>query len=170
MISIFSRYPESIIVVNQEGDFGPELLCQRYGICLRKNQVVNVSNIYDWREIVCGFDAGIGTRIHGLMALVSCAKPVFMYKVDHRVSELADRMLIPGKTILELSENEDIMNVFGSIEFDADLFDQNRAWIANSYITALEALGISVSSYVHRIRETVRLQVQTSRRRRRTHG
>ena len=58
------------------------------------------------------------------------------------------------------------MKVFESVEFDADLFDQNRAWIANSYVTGLEALGISVSSHVQRIRETGLGSIfrQTSRR------
>lgn len=111
-------------------------------------------NVESWVRNLSTMDASIGSRIHGSMAALAAAIPLYIISPDFRVSEMAQAMAIPNTHMFDKNlqdESLDIATLFKNIQFNGDYFDRNRCRIANIYLEKLGSYGVQLAPHVLRI-------------------
>ena len=91
----------------------------------------------------------ISARIHGSLAATAASVPVVAVATDMRINELASRMQLPTVQATHLEPNIGLATFIQRyVRFDGHAFDDNRAAIAERYVSTLGALGLPASQRV----------------------
>lgn len=114
-----------------------------------KNHFVTFFNANHWMEYSRKFDLSIGTRLHGNMLAFQAGVPSVFLSHDSRTSELTDIMKLPSCNLSDLSLTSKA-EILEKIQFDGQLYDDNRKKIAIEYVDILEKSGLVVSQELKR--------------------
>lgn len=157
--TMLQRYPNSVIYLQDE---------RGLKVLEKAEKVLNVTkvpmkrirfhtDVQQWQDTICKYDAVLGSRIHGSMIAFQCNVPVFIIATDHRVKELADVMKLPHTTVYDPRVNKDTFDfatVLQDEKFNGSSFDKNRCQLAKIYVDKLSPFRIPVASHVRAIAES----------------
>lgn len=149
--AILQRYPNSYIYAQGRGDM---VYLERCGIPFERVRLF--ANVEAWRDSLRGMELSIGARIHGNMLALAAEVPVYIIAPDHRVLEMARRMLVPHTTYFGRDvpgEDVDLASFVGSVGLDGQQFDRNRCAIAKSYRSMFSRFGFDAAPHVRAISE-----------------
>jgi len=145
------RFPDFIIVL-QSGSDAEWVTRLRRSLKILDSQIHLFNSVPPWIEMLRSRDLVIGARIHGTMAATAAEVPTITIAKDYRITELAERMLLPMVHLNHMGETtiEALVHV-GHARFSGRAFDANRAATARAYDTLLSALGVNTSPHIRRI-------------------
>lgn len=84
---------------------------------LKADRVKCFTNVPSWIDFVSHSDLHFGTRIHGNIIGVLAGVPTFILAPDRRVLELADFHRIPHMSLLDLTDQTDLLRIFEQTDF-----------------------------------------------------
>lgn len=149
-LGIMERYPNSVLFLQSRKE---ALMFQKGGIPFERIRYYP-QNVERWVQNLTTMDVAIGSRIHGSMAALAAAIPLYIVAPDFRVLEMAQAMGIPHTNMYDIrlrNDSLDIAELFRDIAFDGNRFDENRCRIANIYQTQLGQFGIHLAPHVQQI-------------------
>ncbi|WAK00673.1 polysaccharide pyruvyl transferase family protein [Methylobacter sp. YRD-M1] len=103
----------------------------------------------EWLSTMARFDLVVGTRIHGVMAGIQAGTPSVCLCIDSRTLELCQTMMIPYVNANDYKEGislEQIDEVL--MQWDWQLFDANRRYLAEGYTKFLNNNGLQPANYL----------------------
>ena len=151
-VSVGRECPHFLIVLQQESDVNGVQRLREMGLPVRDEQVRLFATVPPWIATLAQFDLVISARIHGSLAATAASVPAVAVATDLRINELASRMQIPTVQATHLGPNLDLPTFIQRyVRFDGHAFDDNRAAIAERYVSTLGALGLPASQRVVRI-------------------
>ncbi|KAI9005671.1 hypothetical protein DFJ74DRAFT_712705 [Hyaloraphidium curvatum] len=142
------------------------------GIKVPREKILWFRSYGGWSEAMCGFDAIVGSRIHGNMIGLACPTPMLLIASDIRTHEMGEAMGIPmlrtdHPMFQELAPKLDaqiaggkgnasevtvdlpsLAELFGAARFNATAFDRNRYLQASRYERILTRMGIVPSERI----------------------
>ena len=146
------EFPHFLIVLQQEKDVDGVRRLRELGLPVHDEQVRLFPTVPQWIATLAQCDVVLSGRIHGSLAAMAASVPSIAVATDMRMHELATRMRVPTVQATHLAPNLNL-SVFINryVRFDGVAFDDNRAAIAEKYVSTLGALGVPVSQRVVRI-------------------
>ena len=101
-------------------------------------------NAEAWMEYMVSFTLSIGTRFHGNMFPLQVGVPAICIPHDSRLEELTTSTLFPVANYKTILKCNNIYEIIELINFDGEIFDQNRKILAAKYWKILDENNILV--------------------------
>ena len=124
----------------------PSMSLGNFEAWVRRYAVVSY-DVWEWMDLLRGFDFVVGTRIHGVVLGLQAGVPSLCIVSDSRTRELCETMHVPHVFAHECRaelQREDLAAMF-SERFDANRFDANRRTLARATGRYFRANGLTAS-------------------------
>jgi hypothetical protein len=106
---------------------------------------INIHNHFTFLKTE-NIDACITPKIHGCNTCLCMEIPVLLIVHDERLKELAETQKYPYVFYEDIKNiiinKKKIKELFQSLSFDFELFDENRIYLQNKYIYVLNKMGV----------------------------
>ncbi len=137
-------------VDKSHGFLAPDLSRSRFVDTLRAFGTVPYS-VDSWIYALGGHSHSVGTRIHGAMMSLAAGLPTVCITHDTRTRELCETMRVPSIGSNELRCLGPVSDLFASIPFDAQAFEDNRTRLAHEYLSLVNEAGLGPSEHLRRL-------------------
>ncbi|WP_444888130.1 polysaccharide pyruvyl transferase family protein [Microbulbifer sp. JMSA008] len=101
-----------------------------------------------WLAYLKTYSHAIGSRIHGTILPLSSGVPSVCITHDTRTRELSKKLMVPNLSSEEfLRVRCSLRDIFSSVKFKGDDFEDNRTTIAKDYNSIFQAVGLIRSKH-----------------------